>query len=228
MRTCLIVATWSGDRRWLHPIMKLNRAFYVESQIKYLGGLKHSLDKIIFVVPKNKKEPSEFTKIVDSIDGIALGSSFVEVIRRPNIGFSYGSYLFAINKFKDLFDYYLFIEDDYVFEVDNFDKIMLSLLDDEHGAAVGVIGKGNYQFEHLMVSNGIVSWDVLSKSDRHLWRKCFVPQTPGHRIQLRFSKMIMGATKCRDVGPCYSVLFRARNGAVALFHPGGELLMRGL
>lgn len=120
----LVIACWSGIRRDDFKPYIEDRAYYLETQLKSLGCLKHKVDQITFVIPDNPEEPAEYTRCLESIPR-KIGTACVEIIRRPNFGQSYGSYSHVYGLYRDRFDYYLFVEDDYIFVQNNFDEELM-------------------------------------------------------------------------------------------------------
>jgi len=82
-------------------------------------------------------------------------------IHRPNIGGSFGSYICAANTFRDKFDYYIFIEDDYVFTRDHFDDYLIK----EHKGDYTVVYSDNNPFVYGddIIEHGITSSKILEK-----------------------------------------------------------------
>ncbi|HEX3150101.1 MAG TPA: GNAT family N-acetyltransferase [Gemmataceae bacterium] len=117
-----VIAAWSGPRR----DVTLNPVLYLDNHIRSLQVLPHSLTQITVVVPDDPDEPASFAESLARLPA-SIGTARVEIIRRPNIGLSYGSYSEAYGRYRQAFDYYIFIEDDYVFVQENFDRLLVDM-----------------------------------------------------------------------------------------------------
>tara|TARA_R110000772_G_scaffold2218_1_gene7674 strand:+ start:1314 stop:2012 length:699 start_codon:yes stop_codon:yes gene_type:complete len=118
MKTNLIVVYYFGGRR--RPIEKeeLNPLFCLESQVKYLLKYKHELDQITFVV--NGDIPDGYYEAIKPLEE----KYNTVTINRENIGLSYGGFAEAASKYIEEFDFFIFLEDDWVFCHDNFDQYL--------------------------------------------------------------------------------------------------------
>lgn len=115
MRINYVIAVWGGPRRSDDDRAIADRTFFLRRHLECLEDTRHSLAAITIVVPLSSDEPSDFTAYVDQLRGRYT------VIRRPNIGYSYGSFVEAYQQTRDSFDAFIFIEDDYVFVQHHFD-----------------------------------------------------------------------------------------------------------
>ena len=118
-RTNLVVACWGGHRRTRHPEYEADRAYYLKLQEDSLAKFEHSLAQITFVSTGGDENYNKFLR--------RLASKY-SVMRRDNVGMSYGSFDAAWKAFPD-FDYYIFLEDDYLFITDNFDTKLVELFE---------------------------------------------------------------------------------------------------
>jgi len=123
-KTNYMIASWSGARRAQDPRYINDPAFYLKQQIISLEKHAHKLSQITIAIAENPNEPTSYTQYLDEIPDYINGTKVVK-FRRPNIGMSFGSLSDTFNKYEKEFDYYFFIEDDYVFSMDRFDKIIL-------------------------------------------------------------------------------------------------------
>lgn len=123
-----VIACWSGDRR-KHDIRYVeSREFYLRSHIESLLRLRHSyVYQITVCVPYNPDESSSFREYLLSLPSV-IGNASVVVFERSNDGLSYGSLSDVYGCYGNAFGYYIFMEDDYVFCLDDFDKIMVRLM----------------------------------------------------------------------------------------------------
>jgi len=110
---CLIVAFYIANR----DSCNISQArTYMDIQLRMLQKVKHSLNKVIFVVSSDS--------IKDNSLDIKEDKDITYIYRR-NKGLSFGSWCDTITHLKDSYDYYILCEDDYVFTTDNFDKILI-------------------------------------------------------------------------------------------------------
>lgn len=166
--TCYVIATWSGQRRAGNNVHHKNPIFYLENHFNQLRKFKHSLDKIILVSPTNGYEPGVFKRYISNLPS-NIGSTELELIRRPNVGQSYGSYADAFKQRPD-YDYYIFMEDDYAPVMDNFDEILIQMY--EHSPECGYLCSYAHsrppEGPHAAISNGIARNDILVKMRNQL------------------------------------------------------------
>jgi hypothetical protein len=114
MQLNYVIAAWGGPRRSDDPRAIADRTFFLRTHLARLERTSHQLAEITVVVPDNPEEPSAFTAYVAALP--------YPVIRRPNVGYSYGSYIETFRRSHGRFDGYVFTEDDYVFVEDDFDR----------------------------------------------------------------------------------------------------------
>jgi hypothetical protein len=113
MKTCLVVAFYFGERESCKQQESLK---YINAQKHNLKKYRHNLSEIIFVIAEDGRKKTEMRK--DTTDNITY-------IYRKNKGLSFASWMKVVKMYKNQFDYYIFLEDDYCFVKDNFDKIMI-------------------------------------------------------------------------------------------------------
>ena len=135
----------SGHRRVGHGSCHKN----FEIQKHFLKKYKNDCHQIHVFAEDSRKED----KIVEKEDEIFL--------YRPNIGGSHGSYICAANTFKDRFDYYIFIEDDYVFTRDHFDKYLINEYKEDY--TIVYSDNNPYIYGDEIIEHGIVSSKTLEK-----------------------------------------------------------------
>lgn len=119
-----VVACWSGMRRTNPPQYVQDRTAFVQKHLQSLRALRHSLSRITFVIADNPEEPKEYRAWIRNLPKYIQGAP-VDVLERPNVGFSYGGYSDVFSRHRTEPDYYLFVEDDYIFRADDFDKTMV-------------------------------------------------------------------------------------------------------
>ena len=155
-----VIATWSGDRRAGNSQLLDNPVTYLQQHLTALNNLKHGLSQITIMVPENPKEPEEFSLYLDSLSG-------VEILRRSNEGQSYGSYVDCYKRYTDQFDYYIFVEDDYIPKQENFDQILVQMFKGAKNCGYLCSRVCKYPpteymgRPHAAISNGITSASVM-------------------------------------------------------------------
>lgn len=125
-----VVACWSGLRRVNPKATLADRSVFLRAQINSLTHLRHSIDQVTFVVSHNPDEPREFRECLEKMPP-KLGTADVKILERRNVGYSYGAYSDAVQKYPG-FDQVLLMEDDYIFLMPEFDLAMKAILDEEH------------------------------------------------------------------------------------------------
>lgn len=118
------IACWSGMRRVNPKSYVGDRPVFLRKQLESLKTLKHSISQITIVVNENKEEPARYREFLKSLPS-SIGGAEVVLMERPNVGYSYGAYSDVFQRFGTTFDYYMLMEDDYLFTRDDFDKEMV-------------------------------------------------------------------------------------------------------
>ena len=85
---------------------------------------------------------------------------------------SYGAWSYVFKKYKELYDYYIFNEDDYVLVQDNFDEYLVNKFNKlpNCGYLCGLVRETAFHKEirHAGMSSGVSSFNVLKKLfDKH-------------------------------------------------------------
>lgn len=114
-----LLATWSGKRR--NPSTD-----YLRAQIAQLSKLVHRLDQITVIRPEGSNDPEYY-------GGFESGhGDYTEyvLLDRPTNDRAYGQFLFAYQQFPD-FDYYVLVEDDYLPNCDDFDRILIEVMEEK-------------------------------------------------------------------------------------------------
>jgi hypothetical protein len=155
-----VIATWSGARRAGNDQLLDDPIIYLQQHLAALKELTHELTQITVMVPYNADEPKKFTVYLDSL-------SDVKILRRENEGQSYGSYIDCYKHYKDQFDYYIFVEDDYIPKQQNFDQILVQMFNGAENCGYLCSRVDKYPpteymgRPHAAISNGITSAAVL-------------------------------------------------------------------
>jgi len=162
---CVVV--WTGSRRRVrHPRMnqfefdyKKDPSIILRLHMRYVKEFSTCLDQITIVVPHNDNEKESFTAYVKELASV----SNVVVHRCPNdpIYTCFNAYCHAFRSFRDQFDYFMFVEDDYVSCQSGFDAELATGIDgDQSTAYVSACWyKGDVVWEEGMVARSAM--DVL-------------------------------------------------------------------
>jgi hypothetical protein len=165
MQTNLLIACWPALTRT--GILLEDTTYYLKKQIEHLTRYKHNLSQITFVVAECDQETSDYTNFLNNLpDRIQKAS--VKVHRKPNYGWSYGSYSEAYGIYRNQFDYYILLEDDYVVCTDHFDDEMIHMM--MRYPNCGYLCSVKYMacdWWASSISNGIVSEPALNA----IWNK---------------------------------------------------------
>lgn len=108
----------------------------LKCHIKKILSLKHDLTQITIMRAKPPKDYYEdFYNIYNPND------FNIKIIDCENYGYSAGQWLKCYELYRDKkeFDYYIFIEDDYVVNMDNFDDILLKIYKDKFKDNIGLL-----------------------------------------------------------------------------------------
>ena len=195
-----IIATWSGKR-----VKKVDEVYYenvLKKHIEKLSKTKHNLTQITVMRPQNDIRNSYY-------DFETLPNMVIEEC--PNEYFSYGQWVRAANKYVDDFDYFIFIEDDYVPDCDNFDHKLIELyVEDTYLCSKAA--KLTSKIHHCAISNGIISSKtykkVIEKQSMPEWFAKFKERD----FQIGFSKYLVdNGVSLVDYSDNYMVTFHEQN-----------------
>lgn len=159
----LVITLWGGTRRFMYPPTIGDRAYFIKRQLETLAKYTNSLRQITFVVPEYSLS-KEFTEAVDSLPTEINGTKVV-VYHRPNVGMSYGGFSEVYAKYTSEFDYYFFLEDDYLFVKDNWDKEFIDELESRSCAYLCIQkgdGGGVYKM-HGAIPMGVLKQEYMQK-----------------------------------------------------------------
>ena len=206
MKVNYIIATWSGIRHDLEE----NQPYYkdiLKNHIRSLIALENNISQITIMKPRNPAgdggyyniEPNDKIKIVDC----------------ENKYQSYGQWLQAVKMFLEEFDYFIFIEDDYVPCIDNFDSILIGMYQ-EGSYLCSLTNKYLNRYEmHCALSNGLVSKQTIAplllNHDYKEWFDGYASRFPrvtnrGRNYQRVFSRyLIENGIMLKDYTEFYNV-----------------------
>lgn len=202
MRVNYVIATWSGKRR------DDNNVDHLALHIKNLRMIKHNLDQITIVSPLNPKEGRQYKSWLETFE------KPIVVLRRHNVGLSYGSWSHAFDVYGHKFDYYFFIEDDYHYTLHHFDKVMIDMYEEKECGFLCWL----YERGHAAVSCGLASAKSLQKV-KNLHGN--LPHATDTNVywdnggQVRFSKAFENANMTVDhTADRFKVPFRNKGGVI--------------
>lgn len=152
----LVIACWGGNRRTPDSQYEADRAHYLKLQVDSLSRFKHPWTDVTFV--STGGEPQYLEYLND------LKNSF-KVIERDNVGMSYGSFDAAWQANRH-YDYYIFLEDDFVFVHDFFDIEMVRYFETFEDCGYLCQLAWGLRVPHPAVMNGIASRDCLTRLDK--------------------------------------------------------------
>lgn len=152
-RVNLVIACWGGRRRTPDKQYEDDRAHYLKLQIDSLSRFSHPWTDITFV--STGGEP-QYLEYLDEI------RKTYKIIDRPNVGMSYGSFD-AAWKNNGTYDYYIFLEDDFLFVCDNFDIEMVRCFREFSDCGYLCQLAWGIRVPYPAVMNGMASSDCLSR-----------------------------------------------------------------
>jgi len=183
-RVNYVVACWGGRTQAIE---------YIETQIELLNKLENNVAQVTLVSPPYEhKFPANtrFEKALKDLDGTKLdnGAPIVVLRRTTNDNISYGSWSDAYGKYHQKFDYYIFMEDDYIPACPKFDDILVELIKEKecHYLCALISGTtcGKAGIMHAGVTVGICESAAMEKiwqkygsllsddfADRHWWNQ---------------------------------------------------------
>ena len=180
-----VITTWSGPRR--EPNLS-----YLKNHLINLLSLKHNLSQITIVKPVVDGCDMSYYEVDNLINKFNCDVKILE--KYDNMGQSYGQFFYAYEIYKNEFDYYIFVEDDYMVDIDHFDKILVDEFVDQKvdGFLCSYCGPTPTDpVGGASISNGIISTDCMSKiyeSFPNPIQK--IDNREGYMCQINFSKLI--------------------------------------
>lgn len=230
-RTNYVLCCWSGDRRTPDVRRQVDSTFYLRTHLRSLRDRRHQLDQITIMVPTNLKEPPEFREFLRAIPSQIQGAKVV-VVDRPNVGMSYGSLSDCFARYRTEFDYYFFMEDDYVFTLDNFDKIHVDEMeaDPKCGYLCGLAWTNGLPL-HAGIANGIMRASALERV--FAANRGTIPHADNANYGLNERVGQVGQSQAiiaqgftlRDWAKKYRVLFREHTSTIKEFHADCALVL---
>ena len=180
-----VITTWSGPRR-------VPNLSYLKNHLINLLTLKHNLSQITIVKPIVEDCDMSYYEIDSLINKFNCDVKILE--KYDNMGQSYGQFFHAYETYKNEFDYYIFFEDDYMVDIDHFDKILVDefVIQEVDGFLCSYSGSTpTNPIGGASISNGIISTNSMSKIyDTFPNPIQDINDQEGYMCQINFSKLI--------------------------------------
>ena len=195
MKVAYVVATWGGARAQ----RDFDHVRILRGHFAQLDQLNHSSD-VFLIVPDNTTKAGNVPGFDEEVARIEARGD-VAVIRRPNIGQSYGGYNDVFARYRDAYDVYIFYEDDYYPVGNHFDSIWRTMFEetaDDVGmicGRVGTVGVG----PHASISIcACPSWALQRVWDKygcipHWHKTCEGWRKEWYNCQVGFSRSFLHA-----------------------------------
>jgi hypothetical protein len=215
-RVNLVIACWGGDRRTPDSQYESDRAHYLKLQVDSLSRFEHPWTTVTFV--STGGEPV-YLKYLDEV------RKQYQVIDRPDIGMSYGSFD-AAWKADGTYDYYIFLEDDFVFVRNHFDIEMVRYFETLSDCGYLCQLAWGLRVPHPAVMNGIASNDCLSRLVDLPGAAVYHPNTMEYYGQVQtdgqkaWGDRVLGVgLKIYDMGQRFRAPFIEADGSHICWHP---------
>jgi RimJ/RimL family protein N-acetyltransferase len=196
-----VITTWSGPRR----VPNLN---YLKNHLINLLTIKHNLSQITIVKPIVEGCNMSYYEIDSLINKFNCDVKILE--KYDNMGQSYGQFFHAYETYKNEFDYYIFVEDDYMVDIDHFDKILVDEFVNQEVDGFLCSYCGPTPTDPVVcasISNGVISTNCMSKIyDIFPNPIQKINSIAGYMCQINFSKLIWESNlHLKDISKKYRV-----------------------
>jgi len=143
MKINYVIATYNSKTKRYHKYPTPENI--LKEHINKIYQLKHTLSQITIMCA----ESNNYYKTYYDIN-IEEHTIPIKIISVNNYGYSMGQWLKSYELFKNNFDYYLFVEDDYCPNINNFDKLLLNIYAKKFDNNIGLLcslvqGSDNYK-----------------------------------------------------------------------------------
>lgn len=219
-----VIAAWGGTRRERFA----QRVPYLKQhvdQLKAIGWPSH----VTIVAPIGDGAPMAYYDALSEAEGLGA-----VVLRRENQGLSYGSWNYAWKEYRGSgFDWWIFIEDDYVPMVHNFEFEMVRLygryMEPRGGYLCGIV-LGVPEVRHAALSYGITEQRCLDRIDAKYGELPHAKgDLPAQGGQVGFSHCFLETEMdIRDIGCEYRALYVQKGGIRVFFEENEKELIRPL
>lgn len=128
-----VIGAYFGARHHADPRYESDPTVLVAAHLASLGHLLHSLRRVTVVVS------GETTRAVDAYLSAlppSIGGADLAILRRPNVGMSYGAFSDGFVQTCGEFTHYIFTEDDYLFTQPSFDSELVGELNRRDGCGM--------------------------------------------------------------------------------------------
>ena len=141
-----VIATYNGKCRRTHKFPLPENI--LQCHLNKILTLKNNLSQITIM---KAKSINFYENYYDIDEIIKVFNIPVVIIECENFGYSEGQWLKAYEIYKNKFDYYLFIEDDYCPGMNNFDEILINCYREKFTDNIGLLcslveGSFNYKY----------------------------------------------------------------------------------
>lgn len=171
VKTNYIIACWSGKRRLQNPRYNSNPAYYLTQHLNALKEIDTSaLSQITLVINENNPEPPLFTQAITAVP-TEINNVPVHILRRPNIGMSYGAWVHAFQTFPPpKFKYAIVMEDDYMPSHSNMIQELITEIKRETSPPTAYVCSYFKKTvpchpAHAAISNGIINLSLLQEKN---------------------------------------------------------------
>jgi hypothetical protein len=197
-----VIATYAGTQcnsnREPYVDLKIHPQDYLKHHLRQLLSIPHSLSQVTIMKARTDVGAAVWDSYYD-IDDIVKELSkkvTVKIYNVANEGISYGQYIKAYElDSSSQFDYWIFMEDDYIPVLPNFDFKLIEMYNVENSLAYGGLmcawaanlGNKLHAAHSLCIVNNKTMFTVFSDLKKQLSK--IKTQPSGGHYQLEFSKM---------------------------------------
>jgi hypothetical protein len=165
--TNLVIAAWGGKRKNEKPdylqLTPCGTVNHIAKQITTLNKYKHNLGQVTIVCPPCSDPNPEYSDAIRHMPTKLNNGTKIELLHLDRNVDSYYSYSIAIQQYRDNFDYYICIEDDYVFVENDFDSIMIGMYEEKRDWGCDYLV--SYIKDSAIITNGIVASKILHEKN---------------------------------------------------------------
>lgn len=124
--------------------------------------INNGVDTDVFFVINSSESTDD--NLLDKYDGLKTKNGIIRVVKRPNIGMSFGGYIDIFNRFKNEYDYWMFLEDDVLVYEDNYIKEFIDELESTPATFIALAPISNIEKTHCGGGCGLTSTTYMSKT----------------------------------------------------------------
>ena len=202
-----VITTWSGHRR-------VPNLSYLKKHLLKLLSLKHNLTQITIVKPIVESFNPTYYEIDDLLSEFKCDIKVLE--KHDNLGQSYGQFFHTFQTYGDEFDYYIFVEDDYIPDIDFFDSFLLEEYKTQNvkGFLCSYAGiHPDYPKGGCSVSNGMISSEYFKKIYSYFPNPINVINgSEGHMCHSNFARLLRDCDyEFKDFSHKYRVPYYGNN-----------------